>query len=94
MPRPELGGTSKQARIGPAGRNRHSEARTWQSDDVVRSSSSLADGRGCQPHLFASWVGALSELKDGALLMESEGVYCMPRKVSAPGGEASEARLT
>lgn len=27
-----------------------------------------------------AWVGALSELKGGAVLMESEGVYCMPHK--------------
>ncbi|WP_137935381.1 hypothetical protein [Mesorhizobium comanense] len=27
-----------------------------------------------------AWVGALSELKGGAVLMESEGVYCMPNK--------------
>jgi len=27
-----------------------------------------------------AWVGALSELKGGAVLMESEGVYCMPLK--------------
>ncbi|MCV3211328.1 hypothetical protein OHD62_31850 [Mesorhizobium sp. YC-39] len=27
-----------------------------------------------------AWVGAMSELKGGAVLMESEGVYCMPHK--------------
>ncbi|MER9594061.1 hypothetical protein [Mesorhizobium sp. M0244] len=27
-----------------------------------------------------AWVGALSELKGGAVLMQSEGVYCMPHK--------------
>lgn len=27
-----------------------------------------------------AWVGALAELKGGAVLMESEGVYCMPHK--------------
>ncbi|HMN13989.1 MAG TPA: hypothetical protein PKD55_16865 [Bellilinea sp.] len=27
-----------------------------------------------------AWVGALSELKGGAVLMESEGVYCLPHK--------------
>ena len=27
-----------------------------------------------------AWVGALSELKGGAILMESQGVYCMPQK--------------
>ncbi|MER8757956.1 hypothetical protein NKH69_20090 [Mesorhizobium sp. M0976] len=27
-----------------------------------------------------AWVGALSELKGGVVLMESEGVYCMPHR--------------
>ncbi|ESZ08434.1 hypothetical protein [Mesorhizobium sp. L48C026A00] len=27
-----------------------------------------------------AWVGAMSELKGGAVLMESEGIYCMPHK--------------
>ncbi len=39
-----------------------------------------------------AWVRALSELKGGAVLMESEGVYCMPAQVRAPGGEAGERR--
>ncbi|RWI37001.1 MAG: hypothetical protein EOR30_26135 [Mesorhizobium sp.] len=27
-----------------------------------------------------AWVGAMSELKGGVVLMESEGVYCTPKK--------------
>jgi len=28
----------------------------------------------------AAWVGAISELKGGVVLMESQGVYCTPKK--------------
>jgi hypothetical protein len=27
-----------------------------------------------------AWVGAISELKGGVVLMESQGVYCAPKK--------------
>jgi hypothetical protein len=27
-----------------------------------------------------AWVGAISELKGGVVLMESQGVYCAPMK--------------
>jgi hypothetical protein len=40
-----------------------------------------------------AWVGALSELKGGAVLMESEGVFrslLHTAQVSAPRGEGSE----
>lgn len=69
-----------------AGRYRHSEARTWQSDGVLRSSSSVADGRGCLQHLFASVGRALSELKGCRGTYGIRGRLLHAAQVSAPGG--------